>query len=118
MLKYLVPLQELVLSIAHPSPSWQDFLESLAAIPSTNERPIWCKWEGENEDHREWKKWCSSQTWNVNVLPHLKYLSIQCPKGFSQSECLENYPLFRLVDEFDLDWGCYRIESCWRCVRA
>ena len=97
MLKYLVPLQELVLSIAHPSPSWQDFLESLAAIPSTNERPIWCKWEGENEDHREWKKWCSSQTWNVNVLPHLKYLGIQCPKGFSQSECLENYPLFRLV---------------------
>jgi hypothetical protein len=39
VLKYLVSLQELVLSIAHPSPSWQDFLESLAAKPSTTEWP-------------------------------------------------------------------------------
>jgi hypothetical protein len=41
VLKYLVPLQELVLSIAHPSPSWQSFLESLAAKPSTNDWPVW-----------------------------------------------------------------------------
>jgi hypothetical protein len=42
-------------------------------------------------------EWCSSQTWHANVLPHLKYLGIQCPKGFSRSECLDNSPLLRLV---------------------
>ena len=41
VLKYLVPLQELVLSIAHPSPSWQNFLESLAAKPSSKDWPVW-----------------------------------------------------------------------------
>jgi hypothetical protein len=39
VLKYLILLQELVLSIAYPSPSWQNFLESLAAKPSTNDWP-------------------------------------------------------------------------------
>ena len=94
VLKYLVPLQELVLSIAHPSPSWEIFLDSLAAKPSTNEWPAWGPW---GTNHREWEWWCSSQTWRVNVLPHLKYLGIQCPKAFSRSECLDNLPLLRLV---------------------
>ena len=97
VLKYLVSLQELVLSIAHPSPSWQNFLESLAANPSTNEWPVWESWGGYYHNHHRWETWCSSQTWHANVLPRLKYLGIQCPKGFSQSECLENFPLFRLV---------------------
>ena len=34
---------------------------------------------------------------HANVLPHLKYLGIQCPKGFSQSECLDNCTLLRLI---------------------
>jgi hypothetical protein len=93
VLKYLIPLQELVLSIAYPSRSWQSFLESLVAKPSTNEWPTWDRWV----DFRQWRQWCSSQTWNVNILPHLKHLGIQCPKGFSQSECLVNLPLLRLV---------------------
>ena len=96
VLKYLAPLQELVLSTAHPSPSWQDFLESLAANPSTNEWPVWDPWAGDY-NNQQWEKWCSSQTWHANVLPHLKYLGIQCPKGFSQSECIDNSLLFRLV---------------------
>jgi len=94
VLKYLVPLQELVLSIAHPSPSWQCFLESLAANPSTNEWPAWDQSTGY---HQRLEQWCSSQTWNANILPHLKYLGVQCPKGFSQSERLENLPFLRLV---------------------
>ena len=94
LLKYLVPLQELVLSIAHPSPSWQNFLQSLAAKPPTNDWPLWRPWVL----HRgQWEQWCSSQIWHANVLPHLKYLGIQCPKGFSQSECLETCPILRLV---------------------
>ena len=97
VLKYLVPLEELVLSIDHPSPSWQNFLESLAANTSTNEWPEWDPNESDNWNQRQWEKWCSSQTWHANVLPHLKYLSIQCPKGFSESECIENSLLFRLV---------------------
>ena len=97
VLKYLVPLQELILSIAHPSPSWQNFLESLAANPSTNEWPVWGPQADDYQNHRRWERWCSSQSWHTNVLPHLKYLGIQCPKGFSQSECIENSPLFRLV---------------------
>jgi hypothetical protein len=44
VLKYLTPLQELVLSIAYPSRSWQSFLESLVAKPSTNEWPTWDRW--------------------------------------------------------------------------
>ena len=35
VLKYMGALQELVLSTAHPSPSWQSFLESLVAKPSS-----------------------------------------------------------------------------------
>ena len=94
VLKYLVPLQELVLSIAHPSRSWELFLESLAAKPSTNEWPAWGQL---GTDHEQWEQWCSSQTWRANALPHLKYLGIQCPKAFSRSECLDNLPLLRLV---------------------
>jgi hypothetical protein len=94
LMKYLVSLQELVLSVAHPSPSWQDFLESLAAEPSTNEWPVWSLWE---DCHSQLEKWCSHQTWHANVLPQLKYFGIQCPKGFSQSECLDNLPFLRLV---------------------
>jgi hypothetical protein len=91
VLKYLVPLQELVLSIAHSSPSWEIFLDSLTAKPSTKE---WHTWEG---DHHQWEQWYSSQTWHTNVLPHLKYLGKQCPRGFSQSKRLDNCLLLRLV---------------------
>ena len=94
VLKYLVPLQELVLSIAHPSPSWQDFLESLAAKPSTTDWPVW---EPRMDNRPKWEKWYTSQTWDANVLPHLKYLGIQCSKGFSQSECIDTSPILRLV---------------------
>jgi len=94
ILKYLIPLQELALSITHPSTSFQTFLESLAAKPSTNEWPGWHSWR---DYHEQWDQWCSSQTWHVNVLPHLKFLSIQCPKGFSQSERLDNFPLLRAI---------------------
>jgi len=95
VVKYLIPLQELALSITHPSPSFQTFLESLAAKPSTNEWPIgFISWE---TFHWGWMEWCSSQTWHANVLPHLKFLSIQCPNGFSQSESLENSSLLRTV---------------------
>jgi len=94
VLKYLIPLQELVLSITHPSPSFHGFLESLAAKPSTDEWPKWCLY---GRHHEQWEQWCFSQTWHVNVLPHLKFLSIHCPKGFSQSECLDNFPLLRAI---------------------
>ena len=97
VMKYLVPLQELVLSIAQPSPSWQNFLESLAAKPSTNEWPVWDPQAGDIQNRWQWETWCSSQTWHAKVLPHLKYLGIQCSKGFSQSVCIENSPLFRLI---------------------
>jgi len=94
VLKYLILLQELALSITHPSPSFQTFLESLVAKPSTNEWPAWPSSRGY---HDQWEKWCSSQTWHANVLPYLKFLSIQCPKGFSQSERLDNFPLLRAI---------------------
>jgi hypothetical protein len=94
VLKYLGLLQELVLSTAYRSPSWQNFLESLAAKPS---RDDWPDWLLRVDSHQKWEQWCSSQTWHTNVLPHLKYLGIQCPKGFSQSACIENCPLLRLV---------------------
>ena len=87
-------LYELILSIAHPSPSWQSFLKSLAATPHGND---WFDHEMRMKNDQEWKMWCSSRTWHVNILPNLKYLGIQCPKGFSQSECLDNLPLLRLV---------------------
>ena len=93
VLKYLGPLQELVLSTAYHSVSWQCFLQSLAAVPSTRDWPQW--YQGGQWD--QWDQWCSSQTWHVDVLPCLKYLGIQCPKGFSQSECLGHCPLFRFI---------------------
>jgi len=94
VLKYLVPLQDLSLSITHPSPSFQSFLESLAAKPSTNEWPGWYSFR---DYHEGWEQWCSSQTWHANVLPHLKNLEIQCPKGFSQSARLDNFPFLRAI---------------------
>jgi len=94
VLKYLILLQELALSITHPSPSFQNLLESLAAKPSTNEWPGWHSWRDSQE---RWEQWCSSQTWHANVLPHLKFLRIQCPKGFSHAERLDNFPLLRAI---------------------
>ena len=94
VLKYLVPLQELVLSISRHSSSWKDFLESLVAKPSAKD---WPEWKAQDDGHHQWEQWCYSQTWCADVLPHLKYLGIQCPKGFSQSEYLDNRPLLRLV---------------------
>jgi len=94
VVKYLIPLQELALSITHPSSFFQNFLESLAAKPSTNEWPGWQSWANY---HEGWKQWCSSQTWHANILPHLKYLEIQCPKGFAHSERLDNFPLLRTI---------------------
>jgi hypothetical protein len=94
VVRYLGLLQKLVLSIVSTSPSWKYFLKSLAAKPRTDD---WPEWESQQDDHREWEQWCSSQTWRANVLPQLKYLGIQSPKGFSQSTRLDNYPLLRLV---------------------
>ena len=87
-------LHELILSIAHPSPSWQGFLESLAAIPYENG---WLDQGMRLRDYLEWETWCFSLTWHVNILPSLKYLGIQCPKGFSRTEYLDNCPLLRLI---------------------
>ena len=99
VLKYFGPLEELVLSIAHPSASWQSFLESLTAKPSTKDWPGWCSTNQLEIQHQwhQWHQWCSSQIWQANFLLHLKYLGIQCSKGFSQSECLGNSSLFRHV---------------------
>jgi len=94
VLKYLIPLQELTLSITHPSPSFQNFLESLAAKSPTDE---WPEWSSPIDYDEGWEQWCSSQTWHADVLPHLKYLEIQCPKGFSQSARLGNFPLLRTI---------------------
>jgi hypothetical protein len=95
VLKYMVPLQELIVSIAYPI-SWERFLKSLAAEPSTR---VWHGWKSINSViiGEEWKAWYSSQSWHVKVLPSLKSLGIQSSKGLSQSECLDNCPLFRLV---------------------
>ena len=90
VLKSMEPLQELILSIAYPSSSWTKFLESLAAVPASKD------WRNIGS-HQEWREWCSSQSWHTSVLPHLKYLGIQSTKGFSQSQCFDNCPLFRLV---------------------
>ena len=86
-------LQELILSIAYPSTSWETFLMSLAAEPSSEDWPSWIS----AESHAEWEQWCSSQSWYTDLLPSLKSLCIQCPKGFSQSECLENCPVLRYL---------------------
>jgi hypothetical protein len=89
-LKCMAPLQELILCIAYPLSSWEH-LKSLAAKPSTIDMPILTQ----DWNHKEWKKWSSSQTWHACVLPSLKYLGIRSPKGFSQ--CLDNLPLLRLT---------------------
>ena len=91
MLRYFGPLEELVLSTAHPSPSWECSLRLLAAEPSTTD------WPGLWRTHELWDRWHSSQIWHANVLTHLKYLGIQCLKGFSKSECIANCPLYRHV---------------------
>jgi hypothetical protein len=95
VLKYMGPLQELVLSVAYPSRFWQKFLKSLAAKPHTKDWPDY--WGFGRDTYQRWEKWCASQTWYANILPHLKYLGIQCPKDLSRSECLANFPLFRLI---------------------
>ena len=94
VLKYLGLLQEFTLSIASPSSSWQSFLQSLAAKPSKNDYPYWRQLVN---SRRDWEEWCQSQAWRANILPNLKYLGIRCPKGFSPSQRLDNWPLLRLV---------------------
>ena len=88
-------LQELILSIAYPSSSLEHFLMLLAAEPSSEDWPEWPHYDF--EFHNEWMHWCSSQTWNTNMLPSLRSLCIQSPKGFSESQCLENCPIFRYL---------------------
>jgi hypothetical protein len=104
VLQYMELLQELVISIAYPSPSWVSFLESLAAGPSDSDKewPIIspdrdCHIWGIGDGAEQWLDWCSSQTWHSNVLPHLRYLGIQSPKGFSQSEFLDNCSVVAFV---------------------
>jgi len=91
VLKYLGLLQGLELTISRCSPSWQTFLESLVAKPPGDDRPFLGV-----IDHK-WAKCRYSQTLDSNILPHLKYLGIHYPKGFSQSECLYYSPLLTLV---------------------
>jgi hypothetical protein len=98
VLKYTDLLQELLVSIAYPSSLWVTFLESLAAEPSDKDWPMSSLpglWEIRkySDDVAKW----SSQTWHSNVLPHLRYLGIQSPKGFSQSECLDYCPVLAFV---------------------
>ena len=90
-LEYMGLLQNLDLSIAYPSSSWETFLKSLAAEPSSKDWPKGLS----DASHWQWKQWCSSQTWHTNLLPSLKSLCIQSPKGFSQSQCLKNCPILR-----------------------
>jgi hypothetical protein len=98
VLKYMETLQELVVSIAYPSSSWINFLRSLAAEPSHKDWPkIFFDIDFSEEQVEGWKDWCSSQTWHSNALPHLRYLGIQSPKGFSQSECFDACPLLAFV---------------------
>ena len=94
VLKYLLALNELILSIANPSISWKKLLESLVAKPSTID---WPELALGQVDHQQWEQRCSSQTWGVNVLKNLTYFEIQCPKRASQSVCIYNCPLLRLV---------------------
>jgi len=94
VLKYLGLLQELNLSISCCSPSWKTLLESLVAKPSGSDRPGLGLIEG---SRHKWAKWRKSVTWHSNILPHLEYLGIQYPKGFSQPECLYYSPLLNLV---------------------
>ena len=92
-LEHMKPLQELVLSIAYPSSSLEGFLMLLAAVPSSKDWPEWSY----GDNHREWMDWCSSQTWYTNMLPSLRSLCLQSPKGFSESQCLENCPVLRYL---------------------
>ena len=91
-LEYMRDLQDLVLSIVYPS-SLECFLMLLAAVPSSKDWPEWGRFQG----HSTWIDWCSSQTWNANMLPSLRSLSIQSPNGFSESQCLENCPILRYL---------------------
>ena len=84
-LEHMEHLQELVLSIDYPSSSLESFLMLLAAEPSSKDWP-----RLPDYDHVTWRYWSASQTWNTNMLPSLRSLSLQSPKGFSQSQCLEN----------------------------
>ena len=104
-LRYMEPLQVLVLSIPHPSQSWEHFLWQLAAKPSTK---YWPEWnlsqvgpgqllESQRWESQRWKEWCSSQTWHTNILPYLKSLGVRYTKPFPFSQCLEISPLFRFV---------------------
>jgi len=93
VLRYLGLLQELVVSIARPSPSFQNLLQPLIAKPSREDWRDWSLVGG----HQKWEQWCCSQTWCANVLPHLKYLGIQCPNGIPRSEYLDNGLLFRVL---------------------
>jgi hypothetical protein len=92
-LKCMGLLEKMILCITCPSSSWEHLLKSLAAKPSNMDMPKLARPWSQNK----WKEWCSSQTWLANILPSLKYLGIQSPKGFSQSQCLDNLPLLRLV---------------------
>ena len=94
VLKYMVLLNDLVLTISHPSPSWKNFLESLVAKPSSTD---WPELALGQVDPQQWEQRCSSQTWGVNILTNLQYLGIQCPKRFSQAVSLYSCPLLRLV---------------------
>jgi hypothetical protein len=93
LLKYLGLLQALNLSIAHCSPSWQTFLESLIATPA---RGDWTGLGLTEIGRHKWESWRCASTWH-SILPHLKYLGIRCPKDLSQSEWPYNSPLLRLV---------------------
>ena len=90
-LRYMEPLQELVLSIAYTSLSWANFLELLVAKPSTRD---WKEWKEFQYGKPEWKRWCSSQTWHALCL---KYMGIHSSKGLFRSQCFDNCPLLRLV---------------------
>ena len=92
-MEHMELLQELILSIAYPSSSWEYFLKSLAAEPPSKDWPGWYLESG----HGEWKDWCASQTWCANLLPSLKSLCIWSPKGFSPSQCLKNCPILRYI---------------------
>jgi hypothetical protein len=99
VLKYMELLQELLVSIAYPSSFWVNFLESLAAEPSDMDWPtlsLSIQWK-RYKSYGDIVEWCSSHSWHSNVLPHLRYLGIQTPKGFSQSECLDYCPVLAFV---------------------
>jgi hypothetical protein len=101
--KDMESLQELNLSVDWSSSSWESFLELLAAKTPAMDQPNWYHDNPLGSYHKayskleQWEQWCSSQTWHVNVLPYLRYLGIQSPRGISQSQCLDNSPMLRQV---------------------